>query len=158
MMGKKLNKSVWIILILLTFIFIAGCISLPQPTPKPPTENATVPVQDNTTTLANVTTACNDKECFISAANDCKDISITTTEDVGVIRYASSKNCIFTKTLVTLTDDETREMKKLLEGKSMTCEYKKGKFDSRLVTSLIYGTEYCLGDLKDNLGRLVVFS
>ncbi|MBS3068469.1 hypothetical protein J4450_07210 [Candidatus Micrarchaeota archaeon] len=49
-------------------------------------------------------------------------------------------------------------MKTLLEGKSMTCKYENGKFDQRLVTSLIYGTEYCDGELKDALGQLIVFA
>ena len=62
------------------------------------------------------------------------------------------------ETLVSANADETSDMKKLLEGKSMMCNYEKGKFDARLVTTLIYGMEYCEGDLKDILGQLIVFA
>jgi hypothetical protein len=40
----------------------------------------------------------------------------------------------------------------------MTCIYTKGKFDHRLVTTLIGGIEYCRGDLKDNIARLVIYT
>src|SRR3990172_2266032 len=89
---------------LLLLVLIAGCVSpsqQPPPTP-PPTAPAVA--------------ACTTKECFISSANDCNDISLTLTEDAGVIKYSSSKDCVFTKTLVSLNADETQEMKSLLQG------------------------------------------
>ncbi len=156
MKEQKFKKSgadlIIFVLVLLLFVFISGCASQPQPIPSP--ENKS---QNTIPSLRPPATTCNDKDCFISAADKCEDTNITTNEDIGVIEY-SSKDCVFTKTLVTLNENETQEMKKLLEGKSMKCVYEKGKFDSRLVTSLIYGTEYCLGDLKDNLGQLILFS
>ncbi len=80
---------------------------------------------------------------------------MTLTEDAGVFKY-SSADCVFTKTLISA--DETPEMKSLLEGKSLTCRYEKGKFDQRWVTSLIFGIEYCEGELKDILVDLIAFS
>ena len=129
---------------LLLLVLIAGCVS-PSPQP-PPTPLPTTPVA-----------ACTTKECFISSANACNDIDLTLTEDAGVIKYSSSKDCVFTKTLVSLNADETQEMKSLLQGKSLTCRYEKGKFDQRWVTSLIYGTEYCEGELRDTLVELIAF-
>lgn len=131
---------------LLLLVLIAGCVSPSQQ--PPPTSPSTPPP-----TVA----ACTTKECFISSANDCKDIDLTLTEEAGVIKYASSKDCVFTKTLVSLNADETQEMKGLLQGKSLTCRYEKGKFDQRWVTSLIYGTEYCEGELRDILVELIAF-
>lgn len=116
------------------------------------------PSQQVSQTSPTATIGCSDKDCFISAANDCKEISVTLTDDVGVFKYESSKNCVFTKTLVSVNDNETPEMKTLLQGKSLTCRYKKGNFDDRLVTSIIFGTEYCDGKLKDILGQLVLFA
>ena len=130
---------------LLLLVLIAGCVSPSQQ--PPPTSPSTPPA----------VAACTTKECFISSANDCNDISLTLTEDAGVLKYASSKDCVFTKTLVSLNANETQEMKSLLQGKSLTCRYEKGKFDQRWVTSLIFGTEYCEGELRDILAELIAF-
>ena len=130
---------------LLLLVLIAGCVSpSQQPPPTPPPTTPAV-------------AACTTKERFISSANDCNDISLTLTEDAGVIKYSSSKDCVFSKTLVSFNADETQEMKSLLQGKSLTCRYEKGKFDPRWVTSLIYGTEYCEGELRDILIELIAF-
>ena len=127
----------------LFLVLVAGCTSEPQQAPA--------------ASLV-ATTGCTDKECFISEAKACKDSSLTLAEDVGVLRYSTSKDCVFTKTLVSLNANETQEMKTLLEGKSMACKYEEGEFDRRLVTSLIFGMEYCNGELKDALGQLIVFA
>ena len=134
--------------VLLAVIFIAGCASPSQPATPSASPSAT----------ANATAGCSDKDCFMQAANDCKDLSLAITEDVGIFKYSSSKDCIFTKTAVTLNESEPQDMKSALEGKSFTCNYEKGKFDQRLVTSLIFGMENCDGPLKDALGQLIAFS
>lgn len=131
---------------LLLLIIIAACTSVSKQTPQT--------TQTTPTALA----GCNDKDCFVYAANKCEEISVALKEDIGVFKYESSKNCVFTKTLVSPNEDETPEMKKLLSGKSLTCAYKKGAFDNRLVTSLIFGTEYCEGELKDILVKLILFA
>ena len=161
-------KGVMLACGLLFLIFMAGCPSFtqqappasptaPAPSPPAPTPSPTPPAANNTPAPPPAP-VCSDKGCFIAAANDCKDLSLTLTEDVGVLNYTSSTGCVFTKALVSLNADETQEMKNLLQGKSMTCKYEKGKFDARLVTTLIYGMEYCEGDLKDILGQLIVFA
>jgi len=129
-------------LILFAFL-MAGCCSM-LPTPQNPT--------------AEHATACSDKACFIAAANDCNSTNITVKEDFGVMHYETSTDCAFTKTMVKLDDNESQEMKNLLEGKNMTCVYAKGSFDPRLVNSLIEGTENCTGELKVDLARLAVFT
>jgi len=127
---------------LLLILFVAGCASPSQ------TVSANSPA----------TAGCSTKECFISAANNCNEVSLTLTEDIGVLKYSSSKDCVFTKTLVSVNENETPELKKLLSGKSLTCMYKNGAFDEQWVTSLIFGTEFCEGKLKDILGQLVLFA
>lgn len=127
---------------LLLFILIAACTS---------------PSQQIAQTKQTAQTECKDQGCFISAAKDCEEVSITLNEDVGVFKYTSSKNCVFSKTIVSVNDDEALEMKKLLTGKNLTCKYEQGQFDERLVTSLLLGTEYCEGELKDIIGKLIVF-
>jgi len=148
----------------LTLMLIAGCICT-QMLPGPPQQgsNSTPSQQGPQPTPQQngsqpVTNACTTKDCFTSLANKCNSTNLTITEPAGVFRYSSSKDCVFTKTLVSLNDNETQEMKNLLEGKSLTCSYEKGKFDRRWVNSLIFGTEYCRGELKDILGDLLVFT
>ncbi|MBI4140582.1 hypothetical protein HY485_01960 [Candidatus Woesearchaeota archaeon] len=136
---QKHYRSLLLALGLLLILFVAGCAA---PSKQTPPQIA----------------ACATKECFISAANDCNEVSLTLSEDIGVFKYASSKDCVFTKTLVSANENEAPEMKKLLSGKSLSCTYKNGAFDERWVTSLVFGTEYCDGKLKEILGQLVLFA
>ncbi len=122
---------------------IAGCTA-----PAQPSQN-----QSNTSTI----TPCNDAGCFIAAANNCGNASILYTDSVGTFNYTTS-NCVFIKTLVSLDANETQDMKDALEGKNLTCIYDQGQFDQRWVSSLLYGTENCTGDLKEALGELIVFT
>jgi hypothetical protein len=104
-----------------------------------------------------IPTTCSTKDCFITVANACKDMNMTLTETAGTFTYASTSKCVFTKTLVTPNPQETQEMKTLLTGKSLSCNYAQGKFDARWVNSLIFGMEYCTGDLKTVLGEMLAF-
>jgi hypothetical protein len=143
---NKVHAALMLTGIILLLIF-AGCSS-PQ-SPKNPVPATPAPSQN---------VPCMEKACFIAAANDCKELNVTIQEDIGTFRYSSSPDCIFKKTLVSMNGTESREIRNLLEGKNMTCIYTKGNFDHRLVTTLIGGIEYCRGELKDNLARLVIFS
>lgn len=139
--GIKNMHAVMILSGMILLILFAGCV-LPSP-------------QSQNNPMAG---SCQDKACFIAAANDCRDMNVTITEDIGTFAYTSSQDCTFTKTLVRLNNSEMQEMKTLLEGKNMMCIYTKGKFDQRLVSTLIGGMENCDGDLKDDLGNLTIFS
>jgi len=99
-----------------------------------------------------------EQAAFIAAANKCSETNMTTTGIAGTFTYSVSSDCTFTKTLVRLNESETLGMKTMLEGKNMTCVYTKGNFDSRWVTSLVGGMEYCNGDLKDALAKLIIFT
>lgn len=136
---------------LLFAVVIAGCLSPSQPAASP--SPSALP-----SASATQATACGDKDCFILAANDCKNLTLVITDDAGVFKYSSSGGCVFTKTLVSLNESETSQMKLLLTGKSFSCNYEKGKFDRRLVESLLYGMENCDGELKDILGQLLAFT
>lgn len=78
-------------------------------------------------------------------------------EEYGKILYSSSSACVFTKTYVS-AKGETDEMRALLEGKSFSCKYEKGKFDQRLANSLVFGMENCEGELKDAIAKLLLFT
>lgn len=103
---------------------------------------------------AETTPPCNTKDCFIAKANNCEDANINVTEDFGTLNY-DSKGCVFTKTL--LSTNGTEETNKLIIGKSLTCKYEMSKFDSRWVNSILFGIEYCEGELKDRIVDLMAF-
>ena len=136
------------VLLLVSVFLMAGCSAPQQPSQNAALQNAT----------GDHISVCSDKDCFIAAANDCNSTSITITESYGVMRYETTTDCAFTKTLVTLDDNEGQDMKSLLEGKNLTCVYQKGGFDPQLVNTLIEGTENCTGELKVDLARLIVFT
>ncbi len=133
---------------------VAGCCITP---PVPPVNPNTTGNQTTNGTL-NQTVPCSDRACFVQAANECKDMSVTLVEDAGTFTYSSSSNCTLTKTLISMDANESADLKNLLQGKSMTCPYARGAFDSRLVGSLLFGIENCSGELKDDIGRLIVFT
>jgi hypothetical protein len=97
---------------------------------------------------------CDSKDCFITKANNCENVNMNVTEDFGMMNYAA-KDCIFTKTL--LSTNGTEETNTLLDGKSLTCKYEKTKFDSRWVNSIVFGIEYCEGELKDRIVDMMAF-
>jgi len=97
---------------------------------------------------------CNTKDCFITKANNCENVNIDVTEDFGTVNYAS-KDCVFTKTLI--STNGTEETKKLLESKTLSCKYEQSKFDQRWVNSIIFGIEYCEGELKDRIVDMLAF-
>lgn len=100
------------------------------------------------TTAGGVKTNCAAADCFVNAANNCEDAKIVSQEDVGTIEYKSTKKCVFTKTILEPNEKVGTGLKAFLKGKSLTCNYKKGKFDRRLVDTLVFGIENCRGNLK----------
>lgn len=101
--------------------------------------------------------ACSDKQCFVSAANACGKETIQINEDYGVVNYSTS-NCVLNKTIISLNQNESTDIKRLVEGKSMLCRYENGAFDQNWINSLVFGIEKCEGELRDVLGQLIVFT
>ncbi|MBL7055276.1 hypothetical protein ISS07_00010 [Candidatus Woesearchaeota archaeon] len=96
---------------------------------------------------------CGTRECFLQKAANCETSEYTSTEDFGTIKY-QTEDCTLTKTLVRLSEDD--ELKDLIEGKSMTCEYNFNGLKNAWVDSLIEDVEGCEGELKEILGQLMV--
>ena len=150
-------------IIIAALLLIAGCSSGQQQAAVPsPQQQAPQAEPQNTSEATHVETpvaavaACADKDCFLPLANDCNDGNITVAEQYGVVRYAVT-SCTFTKTLVSVSAEESQDVKNLLEGRSLSCQYAKGGFDSRWTSSLVGGVEKCDGALKDALARMLVF-
>lgn len=151
-----MRQLILMVLVLLAFVglLLFGCFG----------QGPSLDVTDKTTTtnVTNITTitttkTCETKECFISAANNCENISLKSTEEYGAVNY-SAKDCVFTKTIVGLNDNETQEMQDLLEGKYFTCNYTKGNFDQNWTASLMFGIENCEGELREIIGMLMIFA
>jgi hypothetical protein len=96
---------------------------------------------------------CPTAECFVTSADECESASFQQAQGGSIFEY-STKNCILTKTVIQLNETEPPEIKELLEGKSMRCEYEKGNFDTELVGTISIGIENCTGELKDNIELL----
>lgn len=103
-------------------------------------------------------TACTTDECFISEANACGTVEMDSEIPGGGWFRFYSKNCEFKKTVLNLYEDETQEMKDLLEGKSLTCKFESGEFDENWIHSPVKGLEKCEGELKDIIAQLILFS
>jgi len=114
----------------------------------------TSPTRNETQTSVTIS-QCDTKDCFISAASACSAASLTAKEDYGTVSFVSYANCTVTKTIVKLGDNETQQMRALLEGKSMTCWHDEGGLDSDLVNTPIFGMENCTGALRDSIELLV---
>jgi len=134
-------KLGYLVVVLFLGLVMIGCVATPPEVPPPPPPPP----------------PCEGKGCFTTAANDCKTESVTLTESYGVIEF-STKNCVLTKTIISLDPSEDEGMKALLEGKSVTCKYEKGKFNSDWMDSLLMGIETCEGDLRETLSDLLVFA
>ena len=137
---------------------LAGCASQTTQNASQTIQN-TSQITQNTSQTTQITapTVCTAKDCFIAAANNCSDISIQATESFGTVKYSTS-GCVFTKTIISLNQNESADMRAALTGKSLTCVYEKNKFDSGLLTSLVIGIENCDGELKEIISQLVLFS
>lgn len=98
--------------------------------------------------------SCQDQACFISLANECKNARFQQIEAGSLFTY-TEKNCALTKTLTKMNETEPAEMKTLLEGKSMTCDYVKGMFDINWINTLSKDIEVCSGELKDSISEIL---
>jgi len=108
--------------------------------------------------LINNPSTCKDRECFLEKANACEGALYFVDEDYGEILYATDDDCEFRKRVVKLAESESGEMKELLEGKKYVCSYNEGEFNEEWLNSLFGDIEDCEGELKDIVGKLIIFT
>ncbi len=99
---------------------------------------------------------CDTQACFLQYANDCKPASYIVNEEGTVYEYNLDNECTFTKTITLVSNNEPQEIINLFEGKSLTCEYIKGNFEQRWVTTLLGSLNRCTGELKEALYELTI--
>jgi len=104
-----------------------------------------------------VDTECSSAECFVEKANNCEYATYEVTYDYGSVRY-TAEDCYMWKHVLTINEDEDPELKVLIEDTYMYCGHEPGYFNEKWMTSLIADLEYCEGDLKDVLEKLVIFT
>ena len=97
---------------------------------------------------------CATQDCFIAAANSCSAVRMQQVEAGSLFDY-SEKNCALTKTATKLNETEPQEIKDLLEGKSLVCNYSQGNFNENWINTLSIGIEDCSGELKDAIDELI---
>lgn len=103
---------------------------------------------------------CDDAACFVAAANECREAEFYHLDDARTFwKFNVPAGCgRFEKTLVNVGADEPAWMEKMLEGKSLVCDYARSGFDERWVESAVFGIEGCRGELKEALGQLLFLS
>jgi hypothetical protein len=166
------TNTIIILFSIIAIVLLMGCTSQPSNNvvsnqTNESNKNVTQTTGSNVSNISTTTTgsnasnasaaACSDKQCFITAANKCGNETIQITESYGVVKYSTS-GCIFTKTVISLAQNESADIKRIIESKSMTCLYKKGEFDQDWTSSLVLGVEKCTGGLKDAIIDLLAFA
>ena len=99
---------------------------------------------------------CNNKECFTLKADNCEKAEFERLEDGSTFNYQTD-NCQFIKTASKINPSEPDNIKQLLEGKSLTCQYVKGQFEVDWINTLTLKLDKCQGPLKDGLQTLLQF-
>lgn len=87
------------------------------------------------------TVVCNDEDCFMNKSNNCEKAEFLATESIGSVLY-STADCSITKKLVTPGEEDV-EQKKILEGKTIVCNYEKGKLNKDWTDSMFIGIAEC---------------
>jgi hypothetical protein len=100
---------------------------------------------------------CDTIECFVSNSNNCSSVMFVEKNDIGEFRYFSN-DCLFTKTLVKSGENEAIEIKEVVEGKSLYCNYNSGEFNEKWLTDISSEIDFCWGDLKEVIGELFLFN
>lgn len=99
---------------------------------------------------------CDTQTCFLQYANDCNPAVYISNEDGTIYEYKVDNECTFTKTITQVSSNEPLEIINLFEGKSLTCEYIKGNFEQRWITTLLGSLNRCTGELKEALYELTI--
>jgi hypothetical protein len=93
------------------------------------------------------------KDEFVSRVQNCASGTYLGQLGGSAVRFRT-KNCMVTKEIARVSDDEPDEVRLLFEGKKMTCQYSEGQFGTDDIDYFLKGIENCWGDLKDILIEL----
>lgn len=103
---------------------------------------------------------CEDNVCFNQALQQCKPIDYVKHTNNNVYFYriyrSFGEDCSVKVTLVSVSPGSNRDIKDLLEGKSMKCSIPKSLLQDRNLDELENSLEYCHGELKEGIYELII--
>ncbi|MBI2109966.1 hypothetical protein HYT58_02215 [Candidatus Woesearchaeota archaeon] len=101
-----------------------------------------------------------DKECFNWALKKCISSRVVLVKNNNIYTYGSvhsfGKMCKVDITLERVAVGADLELKRLLEGKSMTCKVPKDKLQQVDIENFEDLMSYCHGELKEGLYELII--
>ncbi len=101
------------------------------------------------------TVECETEECFFLEANACNKAVYTATTGYALFGF-ETKECSLTKTVLSLSSEEPDSIRDMFVNRSLTCTYREGGLDPRLLNTLLGGLENCKGELKDSLYEIAL--
>ncbi|MFH1439811.1 MAG: hypothetical protein ABIG89_04545 [Candidatus Woesearchaeota archaeon] len=99
---------------------------------------------------------CDTEICFINKANECKESLYEADDGSTIYEFKSYRDCTLQKTITKVSDTEPLLIKEMFNKKSLKCEYTKGNFDDRWMSTLLGGLDKCSGPLKEALYELTI--
>ncbi|MEK6948093.1 MAG: hypothetical protein AABX19_02520 [Nanoarchaeota archaeon] len=95
----------------------------------------------------------NDYYCFNDHVLDCSKAKVITEKDGSTYYYEvlskKDDNCIVKVQLNKLSDTQSKDLKKALEGKSMLCSIPSSTLEVKDIKSIPNLNDYCSGQLKE---------
>ena len=106
------------------------------------------------------TKSCSSEDCFDNAVRLCKPVSFVKYTNNNIYAYtiyrSLGEDCIIHISLKSVAPGSDRDIKDLLEGKSMKCSIPKSLLDNRKLDELENMLNYCHGDLKEGIYELII--
>jgi len=136
--GKKRSPGVLPVLIVLCVIgaLAAGMWYVLQPAPGEAVRTPQV-------------TTCDSRACFVERAEACLPIRYVTRVETATFELVTSNDCVLVKRIIAIDPSEPPEVRRMFEGKAMTCIYTKGDFDRSYLDMISGNIVPCSGALVD---------
>ena len=91
---------------------------------------------------------CGEESCFTETANRCGTAEYTATVAGTTVQHRVTE-CGYTRTVLAVSPDEPAEVRELFMGKSLTCAYGEGTFNSNWLITFSTDLGACDGELRD---------
>ena len=102
----------------------------------------------------------NDYYCFNDHVLECSKAKVTTVKDNSTYYYEvlskKDDNCIVKVQLVKLSDSQSNDLKKALEGKSMLCSIPSSTLEIKDIKSISNLNDFCSGQLKEAILEVTI--
>ena len=106
------------------------------------------------------TKVCTSDECFNRALKNCKPVDFVKHTNNNIYLYtiyrSFSEDCSIKISLQSVAPGSDRDIKDLLEGKSMKCSIPRSLLSNRKLDELENMLSYCHGSLKEGIYELVI--